>query len=321
MSDDLLVKYLLGEASAAEREIVDQWVGEDKDHLKYFNHFKFIWDTSKQLAAKSEVDENAAWERFQKRVQQTPQPAIVHSIGNRNSWMRAAAILVVAIIGSIASWYVLKESGSTKQLAVATTNNILKDTLSDGSVITLNKHSEISYPEKFKGSKRSIALKGEAFFDVAANKNKPFIVTVNDVTVTVVGTSFNIKNKDGKTEVIVETGVVKVTHHDKTIELHPKEKTIVSSETDTVLQRAKVDDKLYNYYRTQSFVCDNTPLWQLVEVLKEAYGVDIVISRKELRSLPLTTTFNEETLDHVLEIVAGSLDLKIEKNNGQIILK
>ena len=320
MSDDLLVKYLLGEATTAEGEVVEQWIKEHDDHLKYFNHFRFIWDTSKQLAAKSEVDENAAWERFQQRIQQPQQKAILRSIGNRYSWMRAAAILVVALIGSIVTWYVWNELGSSKQLAIVTNNNTLKDTLSDGSVVTLNKHSEISYPEKFKGSRRAITLKGEAFFDVAANKNKPFIVTVNDVTVTVVGTSFNIKNKGGKTEVIVETGIVKVTHHNKTIELHPKEKAIVS-EADTLMQQLKVDDKLYNYYRTQSFVCDNTPLWQLVEVLKEAYGVDIVIARKELRGLPLTTTFNEETLDRVLEIVAGSLDLKIERNNGQIILK
>ena len=80
MSDDLLVKYLLDEATFAEREIVNEWVKEDDNHLKYFNHFKFIWDTSKQLAAKSQVDENAAWERFQQRIQQPQQKAIVRSI-------------------------------------------------------------------------------------------------------------------------------------------------------------------------------------------------------------------------------------------------
>jgi transmembrane sensor len=320
MNDDLLVKYLLGEANSTEKESVVQWIKEDDSHLKYFNHFKFIWDTSKQLAAKSEVDENAAWERFQQRMQQPAQKSIVRSIGNRFSWLRVAVILLVVFISSIVAWYVWNDAGLTKQIAVTTANNILKDTLSDGSVVTLNKHSEIYYPQKFKGNKRAITLKGEAFFEVTANKNKPFIVTVNDVTVTVVGTSFNIKNKGGKTEIIVETGIVKVTHHNKTIDLHPKEKTIVS-ETDTALQQLKVGDRLYNHYRTQSFVCDNTPLWQLVEVLKEAYGADIVIARNELRSLPLTSTFNEETLDRVLEIVAGSLDLKIERNNGQIILK
>lgn len=320
MSDDLLVKYLLEEATSAERDIVDEWVKEDADHLKYFNHFKFIWDTSKQLAAKSVVDENAAWERFQQRIQQPQQKAIVRSMESRFSRMRVAAMLAVALLGSITTWYLWNAAQPAKQLVMSTGSITLKDTLSDGSIVTLNKQSEISYPEKFKGSNRPITLKGEAFFDVAANKNKPFVVTVNDVTVTVVGTSFNIKSKAGKTEVIVETGIVKVTHKNKTLELRPKEKTIVT-DADTLLQPEKVDGKLYNYYRTQSFVCDNTALWQLVEVLKEAYGVDIVIARKELRNLPLTTTFNEEPLKRVLEIVAGSLDLKIEKINGQIILK
>jgi len=320
MSDDLLVKYLLDEATSAERDIVNEWVNEDADHLKYFNHFKFIWDTSKQLAAKSQVDENAAWERFQQRVQQPQQKAIIHSIGNRFPLLRVAAILLIAITSAFTAWYFWDAAQPAKQLAITTTGNILKDTLSDGSVVTLNKNSEISYPEKFKGNKRPITLKGEAFFDVAPDKSKPFVITVNDITVTVVGTSFNIKSKNGKTEVIVETGVVKVTRKNKTIELRPKEKTVVT-DADTTLQPEKVEGKLYNYYRTKSFWCDDTPLWQLVEALNEAYDTHIVIGREELRNVPISAAFEEEELSTVLRIIAKTLELDIEENNGQIILK
>src|SRR6185295_8602769 len=80
-----------------------------------------------------------------------------------------------------------------------TGQNVLVDTLSDGSVITLNKRSTITYPSKFKGNTRAIALKGEAFFNVAPDQKKPFIISVNDEQETVVGTSFNIKSENGNT--------------------------------------------------------------------------------------------------------------------------
>ena len=94
----------------------------------------------------------------------------------------------------------------------------------DGSVITVNKNSTLSYPSEFKGKTREVALNGEAFFKVTPNKEKPFIIHVNDVTVRVVGTSFNIRSEKGKTEVIVETGIVQVTKNKRTVSLLPKRK-------------------------------------------------------------------------------------------------
>ena len=101
----------------------------------------------------------------------------------------------------------------------------MNDTLPDGSFVTLNKNSSIHYPKKFPGRKRNIELKGEAFFTVTPDKEKPFVISVNDVTVTVVGTSFNIKSVSGKTQVVVESGIVQVTKNNKTIELKPAGKS------------------------------------------------------------------------------------------------
>jgi len=193
--------------------------------------------------------------------------------------------------------------------------------LSDGSVITLNKKSTITYPSKFKGNTRSIALKGEAFFNVAPDKKKPFIISVNDVQVTVVGTSFNIKSENGNTEVIVESGIVRVTQSGKTVELLAGEKIVMSS-NDSIATKEAVNDKLYNYYRTKEFVCDDTPLWKLVQVVNEAYDAKIIIGRKELNDKRLTTTFNNESLEQVLEVIRLTFDITItKKEDGQIILE
>ena len=135
-----------------------------------------------------------------------------------------------------------------------------------------------------------------------------------------IGTSFNIKNANGRTEVVVETGVVRVTRNNQTIELRANEKLNTTS-LDSSFMREPSTDKLHQYYRSRQFVCDATPLWKLVEILNEAYDANIVIKNDELRSLPLTTTFNNESLDKILTIIAETLEISVERRHNEIILQ
>jgi ferric-dicitrate binding protein FerR (iron transport regulator) len=214
----------------------------------------------------------------------------------------------------------LPKGEAVKLMAVRSTDAVLSDTLPDQSVITLNKNSQITYNSTFEKDSRTVTLKGEAFFNVTPDKNKPFIIHVNGITVKVLGTSFNIRTKGTVTEVIVETGVVQVIKNKKTVLIQPKEKVLLQQH-DTILAKEKVRDELYNYYRSKEFVCDNTPLWKLVEVLNEAYASNITIERKSLRALPLTTTFNNESLETILQIISATFSIEIERRGNQILLK
>jgi ferric-dicitrate binding protein FerR (iron transport regulator) len=319
--DDLLVKYLLQEATAHEKLQVEQWIAESRANKKQFDDFVFLWNECRKAAATSTVDETLAWKRFQQKINE-PRPSVaIIPMPRKFNWMRVAAAVLVLIAGS---WFLstLFTNNNTGKIAlVQTQQNILADTLPDGSVVTLNKHSSIEYNTKFtKGKTRSVKLKGEAFFTVTANNEKPFVIAVNDIEVRVVGTSFNIKTIDGRTEVIVKTGIVEVTRNGKTIRLTPNEKTITPL-ADSSLAKTNITDKLYNYYQSKEFACDNTPLWRLVEVLNEAYNVNIVIARKELRSLPLTTTFNNESLENILDIISKTFQVQVVKKEKQIILQ
>lgn len=318
INDDLLVKYLLREATAGEEETVKQWLAADKSNDAYFNQLKQVWETSRQLAAISTVDTNAAWERFQKRIHGKQESASVTPRSLFTPLRIAASIILLLGIGLLV-YLLTTPKASVQEMLVQTEQNIIIDTLPDGSMVTLNKRSSIRYPSRFKGDQRSVALQGEAFFKVTPDKAKPFVITVNDVQVTVVGTSFNVKAENGVTEVVVETGIVRVTRAGKTVELKANEKTRLGA--DSTAAKEKVSDHLYNYYRTKEFVCDDTPLWKLVEVLNEAYDVNIVIDRPELRELKLNTTFNNESLDQVLNVVSLTFDIKVTKTAEGIFLQ
>ena len=312
------MKYLLNEATADESEVVNNWISEAAANKEYYNQLKTIWDSSKKLAATSSVDENIAWQNFQHRIATASSPEIILK-RSRFGWMKIAAAITLLISIGLVTYFSLSKKNNTEIALVKTAGNILTDTLTDVSVVTLNKNSSISYPKIFNEKSRRVTLNGEAFFAVAPDTKKPFVITVNNVQVTVVGTSFNINSKTGNTEVIVETGVVTVTKGGNTITLTAGEKLQIPADNN-IGTKQPVNDKLYNYYRTKEFVCDDTPLWKLVQVLNEAYGTNISIGRKELNNSKLNTTFNNESLDKILEIIHLTFDIEVIKQNGQIIL-
>lgn len=322
--DDLLAKFLLGEASPDEADEASKWIAGSAENETYFHQLRETLNRVNPQTPVQSIDENEAWKRFQEKInrQELSQKTIpAKSIPiTRNPLFRMAAAILIAV-GTIALAYIAyRDLTPAHQIELASSESPRKQELPDGSSIVLNKKSTISYPDRFKGNERVVTLQGEAFFSVKADKKKPFIVQVNGLTVKVVGTSFNIRTNAGKTEVIVETGIVQVTGKGKMVELHPREKILID-ESGLPAQKDNQPDQLYNYYRTNNFTCDNTPLWKLVEVLQEAYGVQIEIANPSYRNLLLTTTFENESLDKILEIVAETLNLTIVKQNQKIILQ
>lgn len=317
--DDLLVKHLLGETNEVEQVQVSAWISESDANRKHYEQLKKIWDSSRDIAAKSTIAENAAWQRFQQRIEQTPpKPKTIPLSSRGMSWMKIAAILILLVGGA---WLTNALFFNSYHYAyVHTEGNTTSETLPDGTVVTLNKESRVKYSDVFTGNIRKVTLEGEAFFDVAPDKSKPFIITVNNVEVKVVGTSFNVKGTNNKTEVIVETGIVEVTKKENMVKLKPKEKAIVLPNSPAPIKETN-DDALYNYYRTKEFVCDNTPLWRLVDVLNDAYNVNIIIANDNIRDLQINTTFKNETLDNILQVISETLNIKIERTGNQIIFK
>jgi len=318
INDDLLVKHLLDIDTLSEKAAVTEWLKEKEEHRRYFEHFRLIWEESRKLAAVSTVSENDAWSRFQQRVGTNENTTRIVQLDTGISWrpiLRIAAVLIV-LLGAAGAWFI-SQRGS-QPLIVSSGEQIKQEVLPDGSQITLNKQSTITYAGNRK--ERKVQLEGEAFFNIAQDPGKPFVIKVNEVTVTVLGTSFNVKSTNGKTEVIVETGAVEVTKNHNSVQLKPHEKVVITA-AETAPTKQSNTDELYSYYRTQTFVCNNTPLWKLVEILNEAYGVNIVIANPEKRNLQINSTFTNSSLDSTLQVIGLTYEIAVEKQGSQIILK
>ena len=318
--DNLLVKHLLGETTPDEALQVQSWIDQSARNRKYYEDFKHIWEQSKEQEKKSTVNEEEAWARFRQRtIREATLPRTLEMPRRRMPWLRIAAVLLVLAGGATLAYLTGNSSGGAL-VALNSNDKVLIDTLPDGSIVTLNKYSTLTYNEDTKGNTRSVTLTGEAFFNVTPDKSKPFIISAEEASVRVVGTSFNVKATEAKTEVVVETGVVEVAKNEHKIELKPNEKGIVLKDRHDPLKQRNTDE-LYNYYRTKEFVCNGTPLWRLVDVLNQAYNVDIIIANEQVKSLPLTATFSNESLDSILAVISETFAIKVERDNGRIILK
>jgi transmembrane sensor len=316
ITDDLLVKYLLAETDATETREAELWINANDANKKYYADFKLIWQESERLATTSNPDEDGAWLRLQSRIAKMPaghQQQIKWA--SKFGWLKiAASIVLISAIGYFAYNQFFSTSLISKGSGLAT----LMQDLPDGSLVTLNSNSQIIYPMHFRGEQRLVQLTGEGFFKITPDKTKPFIIKINTATVSVVGTSFNVKNVKGKTEVIVETGIVKVNEGGKQVLLHPGQKVVTGGAT-LVVQETR--GSLYNYYITKALICDRTPLHELVDKLNQVYSSNIKIANSQLRDLPITTTFKGQTLPQVLNIVSQTFKIKVENKGGQILLK
>ena len=228
--------------------------------------------------------------------------------------MAAAAVLIFLIAG----WFLYSKPGNQKAITlveIKTTTNTIIDTLPDASIVTLNKNTSLSYTKEFMGNTRNVSLKGEAFFNVMPNKTKPFIIQANNVIITVVGTAFNVKNYDSSTQIIVESGIVKVSYKNKIIELIKGEQITIKN-NQTNFNKLNTTDSLYNYYRSHSIVCNATPLSSVIATINQAYNVNIVLKNTELNQLQLSTTFTNENIDTIINILQQTFDLRVSKEGN-----
>ncbi|MDN5286675.1 MAG: FecR family protein [Mucilaginibacter sp.] len=323
MSEDILIKYILGEASSDEAQEIETWTAASNANAKKFEEVKIILETSKRLAQVSPLDEVEAWEKFkEKRATKQQEPAKVISINRNTAWLRIAVAVIFLIGGGWIAYHLYDQSAnSTALVSIRTANSVRTDTLPDGSVVHLNRNTSISYTGNFK-SRREIKLTGEAFFEVKHNEQVPFTVHVNDITVRDIGTAFNIKSKQQNTEVIVESGIVQVSKATNSVRLTPNEMVRVKH-GDTQLKVEQSPDMLYNYYRSKVFNVTNTPLWRVVKLLNDAYGTDIKIENKGLLNVPITLPINwDDPVGKVLEAIKETTPgIHIDKTDNYIVIK
>ncbi len=192
-------------------------------------------------------------------------------------------------------------------------------TLPDGTKVWMNSETKVRYSNRFNNNQRDVFLNGEAYFEVACNKNIPFNVFANGVQVKVLGTKFNVKAyPDENVETVLKEGKVNLgleASGKRSVELTPGDKAVFDAKTNKVtISRKDVDIDLA--WKDGKMIFRNTPLITVCKNLERWYGAEIELAgdAAELRSHPFTFTVENESLSLVLENLCEAAQLKFRTN-------
>lgn len=196
--------------------------------------------------------------------------------------------------------------------------------LSDGTKITLNANTTLSYPETFSGKSREVSLKGEAFFDVAHNPEKPFVVsTDNGMKIQVLGTVFNVRSypEDLNVETTLLSGKVKVVEEKdkKTVVLNPSQRaTYVKKEDKLIVDNVQTEN--FTAWRRGKLIYDETPIRQVIGDLKRKYRIAISVESPEIMDYKYTGEFDNLSIEQIMDLFEVSSPILYKMKDNQITL-
>lgn len=219
-------------------------------------------------------------------------------------WSVAASIVLIALLTTV---YFYK---STPSQIVANKGQHLEYTLPDGSNVTVNADSKISFSESGFTKQRILKLDGEAFFSV--QKGNPFVVKTQTGSVEVLGTTLNVYSRHNELSVSCLTGKVQVTANGQSVILEPGEKADLVS--GTLQKTTNILTNQMGEWRSGEFHFDNIPLISIFEEIERQFNV--IITTKGLENRFFTGSFSNKNLIEVLETVCLPMHLNYEIKNG-----
>ncbi len=326
---DLLALYLLDEISSEGREAVESWINASGDNRALLDSLQRTWiESGKIEPAPVAVDVDLAWEKMAFRMKEEIVEAPVSSRKEGRSFSRSkfiyftvAALLILSVVSLVfTDWF--KKTVEPIPDIFESYAEVIYDTLSDGSSIALNENSKLVFAESLDKKERQVELVGEAFFAVAADATKPFVINAGIGAIKVLGTQFNVKaygNTD--LEVLVESGLVELSLSDslgnpiETILLEAGEKGIVSYENRRIYKsEEQTPDEVY--WANRKLIFKETDLDKVFEILKEYYSFEVEVEHEEILNCLLSASFTNQELPHIMEVIAVSFELELSQEDS-----
>lgn len=328
----LLQKYLNNDCSEEEWQKVRSCFADSisDDILNQFIEMEM----QKYLLEEVSIDQQVSDEMLEKikaRIQkddENPKKIALRKnhfrIAENKTFLQIAASTVFIIAISFSLYFLSKEkfgAGAASIYIEKTTaiGEFLEVDLPDGSIVWLNNDSKISYLKDFSGEMREVFLEGEAYFDVASDRSKPFIVHASGIQTKVLGTSFNINAYKELASVAVSVieGKVAVSDSLKSFAVLEKDQQIKVNKRNKTIYVTENESKSVADWREGRLVFDQATFWEIKSVLHKKYGIDIRFDNENLKNCRFTALFEKddkplEILD-MLNLLHGT-SYKIENN-------
>lgn len=313
-----ITSYFSNELSFDEKKSIEKWA-DDQDGKMLLTEMSIKMKNIDKAEQMYSEKTNLAWNKLHNRIEQEKMSDLSFLSMHRNFIGIAASIIVLLSVG----FGIFKLVQTNLQMnSLQTAFNQSQVELADGTIVHLNGNSSLQYPTQFKEKNRTVKLVGEAYFDVKPDKNHPFIIETERARIQVLGTSFNVRSSDsdGDVEVLVSSGKVRV----QNIQNPEQELILVKGEFASLknneLQNKPLDDMNYLAWQTKMLNFNRTPLREVIQTLNRAYAVKIDLAEENLGELPLTSKYDQLSVDALLDAMCLTFNLNKKIEGEQIVL-
>lgn len=329
MEEDLLLRYLNGRCTPEETQQILEWLSKPGSREKLDAIFKKYWLNPKGKSLPS-VDYDHLLHRIHHKVG-------IHRKKHKslilwNKAMRVAANIALLLFSA----FFLREGllyheKNPEESQVITSRNIVRVTgpgeklnlkMSDGTKITLNAQSEISFSMPFGPDERLVNLKGEAFFEIAQDTLRPFRVQTDALVTTALGTQFNVLARGETFKVALTEGRVKVGHLTEAVELSPGQMALWDSKKKEELPTVtRFNQARVTAWKEGKLMFDRKPLGNILRDLETWYGVEMRIDPELDMERKVIGTFQNKNLKDILTGLSFSTGFDFQIRGKTVTIK
>jgi transmembrane sensor len=295
-------------------ELMSSFMADDNHEVEK------IWKGLRTMSDEKEINVDDAWKKVSSRIDietvaEVREPVRILSM--RSTFMRVAAASLILLGISAATLYFVSTDSLSRKITVATGDSQFNHvSLPDGSRIFMNRNSELTYRSNFGKHSRNVALAGEAFFEIAANPSKPFIIDAGKASVKVVGTSFNVitNNTDSAIEVFVRTGKVMLTDNGGTQSLL-LEPGYVGTMDSKLSEKRLNSNPNYLAWQTRSLVYNGETLDVVFRDLKRVFNMEIIADDPSILNETWTTSpIDNKSQETIIRLICATFNLGYSKD-------
>lgn len=335
---ELITKYLKNDATPDEEKLFLQLIESDSEYRLFFFKIKQIWELANAKDELSESSIEAEWQKLRKNIaseKNTDKRKFKNTQSPNRLLFSVLKLAAVLVFIAALTYFVQYGVGLHNVLSQQAQNQIevpygskIKICLPDNTSVWLNAGSSIEYPSFVVGKTRQVKLSGEAYFEVAKNLERPFVIQTAELAIRVTGTTFNVKSypNDSTAVVTLLNGGVNIssstqTSAKQTYKLAPGQKATFSKNTRQIkLEQANVKQSTDWLKGIYSF--DSTPLSEIVKNLSRTYNKKFIIEDSKLMNIKFTGTLDcNYSWEIFLKVLNANTNTKHVIKNDSIIIK
>jgi ferric-dicitrate binding protein FerR (iron transport regulator) len=316
----IIVSYLEGNIAEKDREYLLKWLANE-ENKKFFDEVKLTWELSKKAALPLTSDIEQEWQQF--KVLRDNQYFSKNKIVNFHlliSRMLQAAAIFLAIFGIYYIYYTIIQRSDYESYNYSSNNKVLVIHLSDGSSVWLNKLSTIRYSSLYK-KERNVKLVGEAYFEVAKDSARPFIIKAGTTQTQVLGTKFNLKAipKCGLVELTVVEGKVQFANLKKrTLVLNGGEQGISMNESNSLIKKENTNVNVLSW-KDSILIFHNQKVEKVITDIEHYFNIKILYP-SDIATLTFTGEFAHPNLEGVISAFSLSFNLEYKIKDDKVYL-